>query len=69
MPFFTARLIHFGYLLLLTGLFWLAVRATCRRRFRKSAFTPMGIPLVLLVVLWFFTYPPVDWVLAPGHPH
>jgi hypothetical protein len=69
MPFVVARLIHFSYLLLLTGSFWLAVRATWRRRYRKVAFTPMGIALVLLVVLWFFTYPPVDWVLAPGHPY
>ncbi len=69
MPLFVARLIHFGYLLLLTGLFWLTVRATWRRRFRKAAFTPMGIAFVLLVVLWFFTYPPVDWVLASGRSY
>ena len=69
MPFFIARLFHFGYLLLLTGLLWLAVRATWRRRYRRAAFTAMGIAVVLLVVLWFFTYPPVDWVLTAVRPN
>ena len=68
MPLFVARAIHFGWMLLLTGLFWLSAgHAWKRRRRHGMALTLfMGFAIGLLLVLWFFLYPPIHWVIAGG---
>jgi hypothetical protein len=67
MPFWMAQFVHFVYLLLLTGLFWLSATAAWRRRRSPIvAFLLVGATTVMAVVLWFFTYPPVTWVITAG---